>query len=180
MVLTSKEDIARQIARAPDNTLLIGHGSIDDPQFVPGQDFVWGTLGTPNEYLSPDPADSRRRLSLKDLPGVQGRNLFGCYLSPRVRKVRERRASLASIWGRTVIISASETYVQMFTAFYERLSQYASQLPKEAPAQPVEVVIYEGERGQGERDVPTEQALRHPLLDEEKYPTTYYQTSKGE
>lgn len=86
-VLTPLSEIKQQIDNHPEDTFLIAHGAIvKNGTFMKG-DYHWGLLDTAEEGFTPDGPNTRRFVSLSELgPKLRSSNVFGCYVSPRIRK----------------------------------------------------------------------------------------------
>ena len=92
---------------------------------------------------------------------LEADNIYGCYISPRVRRVKQPFASR---------YSRLDTFSAMFLALNDKLTGYATKPDPRATCYPIKIRIYEGERGERSVSMGTEDALeKYPVKEEWEY-----------
>ena len=161
-VTTPIEDIKNEIETNGDNVYLIAHGGL----LVNGKnfnntDYVWNNNDKVVEFLSPN-GDFKHVVEIESLgQNLNMQNVYGCYLSPRVRKIKRGRLF-------PKYISSKDDYSEMYSALLNRLMRY-----RKAKGKCKTVIrIYEGENA-NEADViefSTDNVLdQWPVQGEENY-----------
>ena len=88
LVFTSDSDLKAEISKHPEDVYIIAHGGIKkNGRFVSGR-YNWKRDDNALEGISPDGRKSRRFIPLNMLGArLNYDNIFGCYISKRVRRV---------------------------------------------------------------------------------------------
>ncbi len=150
--LTSTRDVWREVVKHADDVYIIAHGGIfKDNKIVAGA-YSWKKNDTAIEGFLPG-GKKGRFVPLSSLgPKLNDLNIFGCYISKRVRRVGG--------------ISTIDDYEEMYKALLARLVRYES-IDRKTKCKR-EIIVYEGENG-GE-DLATSAALaQYPVQCEEYY-----------
>ena len=132
------EDVYREAQRNADNVFVIAHGGItvNDNLFTE-RDFVWEDHKKEKIVEGFDIWHDGTVTDVKDFGCVKDENLFGCYMSPHVRK------KTSGSWISRRHTSSKDTYAKTYREFYNTLkAKYANR--SDCPC-PIKIVIYEGE-----------------------------------
>ena len=130
--LSSQEEINKVSEDAM--VFVVGHGTIKDERFYGQSSFSWTGEEEPMVGFS---KNDREFLPLRTLK-VDARNMFGCYISPHVRK----QPSGGILWWKTYT-SRKDDYSVMFKSILNRLGEVS---PARAECcSPTRIVIFEGE-----------------------------------
>ena len=159
--LTPLSIIKEEVRTNATNVYLIAHGGLD----VNGKRWVgeyeWRTKDKVTELIFPYGANERG-VDIKYFgPELKMENVFGCYLSPSVRKVP------SGLIFKTYT-SSKDDYSSMYQALYSALSKYKTMSPRCT----LSISVYEGEDSQTIKlnDRPTDRIIQsYPLRDEEAY-----------
>ena len=128
-------EVKRNIAENGDNVYIIAHGglTVNGRQYS-SRSYTWNEHDTVIEKLFPN-GQRGTGVDVKSLgPKLNMQNVFGCYLSSHVRKIRHGRFF-------PTYTSSIDDYANMYRALYTRLLRYKSMRPNCL----IEIRIYEGE-----------------------------------
>ena len=161
-VTTPISEVKKNIAENGDNVYLIAHGglSVNGRPYSYGS-YTWNSKDNVVEQLFPN-GQSASGVDIKSLGAkLNMQNVFGCYLSPHIRKVRHGRFFPS-------YTSSIDDYANMYNGLYTRLLRYKSMKPSCI----VKIRIYEGENANeaNRTYAETDNVMkRWPLIDEENY-----------
>ena len=165
-VTASIDEVRNEIDTSPDDVYLIAHGGlIVNGESWSGSEYRWGLFDNVVEGF-----DIRHDGNITPLsefgPNLNHSNIFGCYLSERVRKRR-----FSQRWGK---FSSIDTFNAMFQALLSRLHRYENITTCRCVKM---VSIYEGERTSN--GCPTGKAFeKFPIKDESDYADEYEYTGE--
>lgn len=160
MVLTSLEIIKKEVESNADNIYIVAHGGLQVNGMKWGQyTYYWNKHDKVVEGI--DIRHDGTLTPLSSFGPLKPSNIFGCYLSPRVRRVKRPFAST---------YSCKDTYNAMFGALYNKLLEYKTRTKNPRDCYPIQIRIYEGERADVYTSIGTEDALRRfPVKPEREY-----------
>lgn len=131
---TSPLLVASDTAKNKDNVYLIAHGGIVvNGEVYKYTSFNWRFLFAKSAFECIDPKCDGHIVPLSFYGNLEPQNIFGCFLSPNVR----RRGFLRT--------SSTDKYPDMFNALHARLKRYLAEKRKCT----TNITIYEGERVRG-------------------------------
>ena len=162
LATTNIDLLKKEISENADNVYIIAHGGllINNKKFR-GKRYIWNGHDSVKEQIFPDGKSSGIDISTL---GANVNNLFGCFISPYVRKVPQHTE-----WG-TIYTSSIDDYGRMYEALYNRLVMRTF-FPKIRKC-PVRIRIFEGENANeaGCKFAETDNVLNsHPIMEEEYY-----------
>lgn len=161
-VTTPISEVKKNIAENGDNVYLIAHGglSVNGSPYT-YKSYTWNSKDNVVELLFPS-GQSSTGVDIKSLGAkLNMQNVFGCYLSPHIRKVRHGRFFPS-------YTSSIDDYANMYEGLYTRLLRYKSMKPSCI----IKIRIYEGENANESNSTYAETdnvMKRWPLTDEENY-----------
>ena len=117
---------------------VVGHGVIKDERFDGQKDFSWWGSKEPVVGFAKRNGEF---IPLRELK-VDAQNLFGCYISPRIRK----QPSGSFLWWKRYT-SSIDDYNLMYPAILKRIEHFGSE--KSECCSPVRIVVFEGEFSNG-------------------------------
>ena len=166
LVLTPLSEVKSLIDKHPDDVYITAHGGLNvNGQIWRGSSYNWKKGDSVIEGF-----DIRHDGVLTPLssfgPNLRSGNIYGCYISPRVRKIKQP-GFLGLPWGGD-IVSEKDDYDMSFLALYENLkAKYAA--INECPCAKT-IIVFEGERG-NRTNTNTEDALKenYPPREESFY-----------
>ena len=161
-VTTPISEVKNNIAENGDNVYLIAHGGLSvNGSPYPYRLYTWNSDDNVVEQLFPN-GQSASGIDIQSLGAkLNMQNVFGCYLSPHIRKVRH-----GSFFPSYT--SSIDDYANMYNGLYTRLSRYKSMKPNCI----IKIRIYEGENANEANSTYAETdnvMKRWPLIDEENY-----------
>ena len=154
--LTPVSDVRNDINAHPHDVYLVSHGAV----FVNGSQYPYDHF---NWHQFPHGVEEIQAFQGEMHPlaefgsNLDPNNVFGCYLSPGVRKVK--------LYWYSDPISRIDSYEHMYISVFKRLSRYFTN--PEEPCTRI-VKIYEGEIGDSEYNS-TKAALKQHFLPEEDF-----------
>ena len=161
-VTTPLSEVKKNIAENGENVFLIAHGGLSvngEPYLY--QSYTWDSKDEVIEYLFPY-GQKTKGIDIKSFgEKLNMQNVFGCYLSPHIRKVRQGRFSPS-------YVSSIDSFGNMYKGLYSRLLKYKSMKLHCT----LKIRIYEGENANEAylSYAETDNVLkRWPLIDEENY-----------
>ena len=163
LVTTPIADVKSDVEKSPDDVYLIAHGGLlVNGSAWKARTYLWNNKDTVIEGL--DINHNGKITPLSEFgPKLNSQNIFGCYISPRVRRVKTSR-----IFSQHE--SSLDTFNAMFSALFARLKRYDKMT--DGPCGK-EIIIYEGERTSN--GISTEEALRRfPIKPEFEYTGNQY------
>ncbi|MBO4710110.1 MAG: RHS repeat-associated core domain-containing protein [Kiritimatiellae bacterium] len=153
LVYTSDSELKNEISKHPNDVYIIAHGFIKkNGSFVSGI-YKWGWRDDAVEGFSPAYPRGTRFITLSSLgEKLNYDNIFGCYISKRVRKVDGE--------------STPDDYLEMYKALLDRIERYEKRNKRNIC--PKSIVIYEGENS-GSNESTAYMLKHHPLQKESFY-----------
>ena len=131
---TSPLLVASDVAKNKDNVYLIAHGGIVvNGEVYKYTTFNWSFLFGKSAFECVDPKCDGHIVPLSFYGNLEPQNIFGCFLSPNVRKQGFLKTS------------STDKYPDMFNALHARLKRYLAEKRKCT----TNITIYEGERVRG-------------------------------
>ncbi|MGI5870356.1 MAG: RHS repeat domain-containing protein [Kiritimatiellia bacterium] len=160
LVVTPLEAVKKEVESNADNIYIVAHGGLQINGMGWGQyTYYWNKRDKVVEGI--DIRYDGTLTPLSSFGPLKPSNIFGCYLSPRVRRVKRPFASS---------YSCKDTYNAMFGALYDKLLEYKTRPEDPSDCYPVQIRIYEGERADVYTSIGTEEALRRfPVKPEREY-----------
>ena len=136
LVLTSVDAVKNDIDANPEHVYLIAHGGIEvNGKLWPYRTYIWNKKDKVVEGL--DIAHNGKITPLSAFgPNLKASNVFGCYISPRVRRTKVP----GTLW---TYQSSPDTFNAMFRALYNRLLRYKDATDCKCET---DIFVYEGER----------------------------------
>ena len=158
LVIAQIADVKKEIDEHPDDVYLIAHGGIEvNGSIWENTTYVWNRTDTVIEGLDINHDGKLTPLSVFG-EKLNPQNIFGCYISPRIRKIRSANV----FWRRE---SHIDTFNAMFVALFERLQRYGQITDCRCVTK---ISIYEGERS--DNGLTTDYVLkRFPIRPEADY-----------
>ncbi len=153
LVFTSETELREKISTHPDDVYIIAHGGIKKNGRIVSGTYEWEWRDKAIEGIVPNGPRGGRFISLSSLgPGLNYDNIFGCYISKRVRKIDG--------------VSKPEDYSELYLGLYRRLLRYRNK--KMRNKCPKSILIYEGENS-GSNESTAYMLNHYPLKDESYY-----------
>ena len=159
----SLSSIQKEVSENPDHTYFIAHGGIsDNGRTFGGSTYIWNRGNGAIELIFPK-GNRTAGIPVSSLgPKLNYGNVFGCFLSPRVRKI------VVGPWYNKRTESSWDTYEEMYKALYNRLLRYKAG----GFTGCIKIRVYEGENN-NEYSKPyaeTNNAMtKYPIRAEEEY-----------
>ena len=155
--------IQKEVSENPDHTYFIAHGGIsNNGRIIPGSAYVWNGGNGAIELIFPK-GNRTAGIPVSSLgPKLNYGNVFGCFLSPRVRKI------VVGPWYNKRTESSWDTYEEMYKALYNRLLRYKAG----GFTGCIKIRVYEGENNNeyGKPYAETDNAMtNYPIRTEEEY-----------
>ena len=151
-VSTPLSEIKEQVEKSPEDTYFVAHGAVrKNGRFIMGE-YKWGWFDDAEEGFTPDGPGSSRFVTLQELGSkIQILNLYGCYISPHVRRIDGK--------------SWKDDYSVMLKALLNRMKQMYSGDHKKCLRK---VRIFEGENS-GSMESTKDMIDKYPIHEEAFY-----------
>lgn len=164
LVTTPLESVRKDIAEYKDRLYVIAHGGlmVNGKVWSGGGKYYWRHGDEVVEFLDYRHDNSGKYYTLDDLSGIKEDNILACYFTLGHRKVYDPRSKM-----RVSSVSQQSANLRILLDELEKMESSNRGCDKT-----VSVMIYEGERTNGNRSYSTERALKDALREESFYEYT--------